>query len=56
MINKSWPVDILSYTVACAGSMSCDEIGLSVGKSGEAVFKKLRKIGYIGKLQLDDRG
>lgn len=50
MINSIWTNDKLTYAVACAGTMTCDDIGLSIGKSGEAVYKKLRKISYLGKL------
>ena len=50
MLNAIWTSDKLTYAIACAGSMTCDQIGKAINKSGEAVYKKLRKIGYLGKL------
>jgi hypothetical protein len=50
MLNANWTSDKLTYAIACAGSMTCDDIGAAIGKSGEAVYKKLSRLGYLGKL------
>lgn len=55
MLNVNWTNDKLTYAIACTGSMTCDEIGLAIGKSGEAVYKKLSRIGYLGKLICEER-
>ena len=55
MLNSNWTVQNLSYAVGCAGSMTCDQIGEAINKSGEAVYKKLKRIGYLGKLTCEVR-
>jgi len=50
MINSNWTVESLAYAIAGAGNMTCDQIGEAINKSGEAVYKKLKRIGYLGKL------
>jgi len=55
MVNKCWTVEQLTYAIAGAGNMTCDDIGLSINKSDEAVYRKLRRIGYLGELTCEER-
>jgi len=50
MLNKNWDSESLTYAIYGAGNMTCDQIGEAINKSGEAVYKKLKRIGYLVKL------
>tara|TARA_R110002020_G_scaffold236339_1_gene448639 strand:+ start:708 stop:878 length:171 start_codon:yes stop_codon:yes gene_type:complete len=55
MLNKNWDNESLTYAIYGAGNMTCEQIGEAINKSGEAVYIKLRRIGYLGKLHYGAR-
>ena len=55
MLNLKWDNESLTYAIYGASNMTCDQIGEAINKSGEAVYKKLKRIGYLGKLHCGNR-